>query len=128
MTKFMDGPAAEVVLALRRAPQYLRAVCDPSGKWDALDQLDDAPADDERVVVYQMTAGPYHMHVQRRERGRRVCGWYSGGEYRVLAEQPSDDVLRSNSRWRAWVAEQVGHPLNEDGTARSEGEIRNGGQ
>lgn len=128
MTKFLDGPAADVVLALRRAPHYLRAVCRPDGKWDALDELDDEPANDERIVVYVMSSGPTHVHVQRRVNGRRACSWHSGGEYRVVADQPSDSVLRSTPQWRAWVAEQCGHPLNEDGTAQEGAEIRTGGQ
>jgi len=131
MTKFLDGPAADVVLALRRAPHYLRAVCSPNGNWDALDALDDEPLNDEQIVVYVMVTGPFRTHVQARGRdGGRVCGWYEGGEYRVVGEQPSDDVLRSTPQWRTWVAEQIGFQLNPDGTAKLEEgiEIRNDGQ
>jgi|GEM_PF-6502906 len=32
MTRFLDGPAAGVVLALRRAPLFLRVVCNPRRK------------------------------------------------------------------------------------------------
>lgn len=116
MTRFLDGPAADTVLMLHRAPHYLRAVKDAGGNWDALDQLTDAPQDDEAIVVYEMVSGPFKAHVQRRVKGRRVCGFYEGGEYRVVAEQPSDAVVRSTSSWRAWVASMVGKPIAVDGS------------
>lgn len=43
MTTFTDGPAAETVLELRRAPKFLRVVRDADGTVDALDQLNDTP-------------------------------------------------------------------------------------
>lgn len=117
MTKFLDGPAAETVLVLSRAPHYLRAVCDPAWTWDALDQITDTPAADETVVAYVMVAGPYSAHIQRSIKGRRACQWLQGGEYRVVDPQPAEAVLRSTEQWRAWVAAQIGRPLNADGTA-----------
>lgn len=119
MTRFLDGPAQDVTLLLQRAPKYLRAVQDREGTWDALDQLTDSPQPDERVIVYEMVSGPMRIHLQRRERGRRVCGWYEGGEYRIVADQPGD-VVRSTTGWRAWVTARVGQPLADDGTAASE--------
>lgn len=47
MSNFIDGPAKGVHLSLRRSPMFLRAVCEPNGKWDALDQLTDTPARDQ---------------------------------------------------------------------------------
>lgn len=116
MTRFLDGPAEGVTLMLRRAPHYLRAVRAAEGEWDALDQLDDYPKGNETVVAYEMVSGPFTAHVQRREKGRRVCGWYQGGEYRVVAEQPTDNVLRVTALWRDWVSERIGKPVAADGT------------
>ena len=49
MTRFLDGPAAGVLLALRRAPLYLRVVYHAKREepWDALDQLADVPGEHE---------------------------------------------------------------------------------
>lgn len=119
MTRFTDGPAADTVLMLHRAPHYLRAVRSTDGTWDALDQLTDTPAADETIVAYAMVGEPSRCHVQRSVKGKRVCGWYEGGEYRVVAEQPSDDVLRSTASWRAWVSERVGRPIAVDGSVET---------
>jgi hypothetical protein len=69
VTRFIDGPAAGTVLSLKRSPLFLRAVQDPlDGKWDALDQLDDAPRPGERIVVYRKTEdrGMVHLPSLRR--------------------------------------------------------------
>lgn len=113
MTKFLDGPAANVVLMLKRAPLYLRAVQAPDGNWDALDQLADSPEPTEKVVAYKMTAGPFRAHLNM---GRKGCFWAEGGEYRVVADQPTGDVLRSTTAWRDWCREQVGTAVAEDGS------------
>lgn len=106
MTKFLDGPAADVVLLLGRAPHFLRAVQDAAGKWDALDQLTDEPRPDETVVVYELVRGPWRAHISRSVKGRRVCSWHEGGEYRVLAEQPPDSIVRDRAKWRQWAADE----------------------
>lgn len=116
MTTFINGPAVGVSLLLQRAPLYLRVVQGPDGTWDALDQLGDTPKSDETIVVYEMVGEPSRMHVQRREGGRRVCGWYEGGSYRLIVPQPDDTAVRATSAWRAWVSDRVGHPLGADGT------------
>jgi len=91
MSKFLDGPASGTTLMLRRAPIMLRAVCGPNGEWDALDQLDDDPKADERIVVYVMVGVPMNFHVcARRSKG---SGFYSAGDYRVLADQQSANRL-----------------------------------
>lgn len=120
MTKFLDGPAAGVTLMLHRAPHYLRAVRNAAGVWDALDQLGDEPKSNETIVVYEMASGPTRIHLQRRERGHRVCGWFEGGDYSLVEPQPADDAVRSTTAWRAWVAAQAkarfGMDVAEDGT------------
>lgn len=111
MTRFMDGPAAGVTLMLRRAPFFLRAVQRPAkpgwsdmGEWDALDQLDDRPSADETIVVYRLRPSTQsRMHVCARGRGARAGGWYEGGEYEVVAQQPDDAVARDTDRWREWA-------------------------
>jgi hypothetical protein len=72
----------------------------------------------QAVGAYRMVdgTGPTRSHVQMTVKGRRRCGWYEGGEYRVIAAQPSDDILRSTESWRTWVAGDVGYQLNPDGS------------
>jgi hypothetical protein len=103
VTVFLDGPAKDVKLMLRRAPHFLRAVQTPRGEWDALDQLDDTPRDGETVVVYVMVGEPTWMHV-RATRGSG--GTYRGGSYRLVEPQPSADILRDRAQWQAWARAQ----------------------
>lgn len=102
MTRFLDGPAKGQTLMLRRAPVFLRAVQGPSG-WDALDQLDDTPAANERIVVYRLIGEPTWMHVRMTKGG----GIFRGGTYRVVDPQPPEDVLRQTAAWRAWAHEAM---------------------
>jgi hypothetical protein len=112
MTRFLDGPATDHTLLLKRAPKFLRAVQGPTEKWDALDQLTDTPSADERVVAYELVNGPWTVHLNM---GRNGCGWYQVAEYRVIVDQPGDDVLRSTVRWREWCANRIGKRLAADG-------------
>jgi hypothetical protein len=103
MVTFRDGPAAGVILDLRRAPQLLRVVQSPAG-WDALDALDDSPQEDERITVYRLdvsTLGRYHLLI--RGRGRRGSGWRMRADYWVLAQQPPDSDVRTTEAWREWA-------------------------
>lgn len=114
MTIFLDGPAANTFstpLLLKRAPHFLRAVQAPDGTWDALDQLDDTPKPEETVVAYVMVTGPRSVHICARGKNNR-SGWYQGGDNRVVEPQPTDAQLRDTTAWRAWVAEQVGKPID----------------
>ena len=106
MIKFLDGPAAGQTLLLRRAPRLLRVVRGPSGKFDALDQLDDTPADDETVTVYVLgpgTPGVVHLNM-----GRLGGGWYVIAEYRLHPSQPADWQARETSAWQDWCLDQTG--------------------
>lgn len=103
MSKFLDGPAADVFLSIRRAPFLLRVVCSPTGKWDALDQLDDTPAPRERIYVYARKTQPTRMHISCRPRSG--SGWYESADYSILTEQPADEVMRDNALWRTWCQE-----------------------
>ena len=102
MIKFLDGPAADVVLALRRAPVLLRVVRGPRGKWDALDQLDDTPEPNETIFVYRVVGTPTWVHFCCRGKGKRESGVYWSGEYRLLDFQPTDEQMRTNEAWAAW--------------------------
>lgn len=116
MTKFLDGPAEGVVLALKRAPLLLRVTRSPAGEWDALDQLNDTPNADETLVAYHLVSGPCMVHVNM---GRRGCGWYQLGEYRVVATQPTDAEMRTTVAWRSTartLAAGLGKTVAEDGS------------
>jgi hypothetical protein len=98
---FLDGPAAGVVLMLRRAPLYLRAVRDSQdGEWDALDRLGDEATSVERVTVYRRVGKARGCHI-------RPGGRFAMADYRVLTEQPPAEVTRSTNLWRAWCWAQV---------------------
>lgn len=110
MTRFTDGPAKGVTLTLSRTPRFLRVVCDGGKsppKWDALDLLTDAPRDGETLYAYEFVARTGTVHISYRdEHGRRRGRWESLEEYRVCADQPPQDVMRSTEAWRAWCVER----------------------
>lgn len=103
MISFIDGPAADINLQLRRAPRLLRVVFDPKGKtWDALDQLEDKPTRSEQVTVYEVaphTLSRYHLCV--RGKGRAASGWYWAGLYFQCHEQPIGD--EAQNAWATWA-------------------------
>ena len=100
MTRFEDGPAAGQVLSLTRAPIFLRVVLAPDGKVDALDLLEDTPAQDEKLFAYQRVGEAGMMHV-RRSGGRG--GWYTVADYRLVKDQPAESDMRSNAAWAKWT-------------------------
>jgi hypothetical protein len=103
MTSFQDGPAQGQVLELRRSPVFLRVVTNGVGGWDALDQLDDKPSEDETIYVYELVGEPGRAHINA---GRRAggCRWVSIATYKLLeGEQPSDGVVRDAGAWRSWA-------------------------
>ena len=110
MTSFEGGPAAGVVLELRRAPLYLRVVfrSDLLGpaEFDALDLLGDEPRDYERVVVYRRKAPAGSMHIDYSDKqGRRRGRWMTLAEYVYVEDQPDAECVRDTSNWRAWCVE-----------------------
>jgi hypothetical protein len=101
--RFLDGPAADVALAVRRDPLFLRAVFNPrakAGPWDALDQLDDAPKPHERIAVYLRIwrRSPVHVKACRRSES----GFFADAGYRLSERQPDDATARDAEAWRAW--------------------------
>lgn len=97
MVRFLDGPAIDATLMLRRAPVFLRVTIGAGQEIDALDQLDDEPRDGEEVFVYRKVPGT---------RGRvlmRPGGCYEIGDYRFMPDAPTSG-LRDVAQWRAWVA------------------------
>lgn len=100
MVSFKDGPAADVVLPLRRAPKLLRVVVSRKGIWDALDQLDDTPNPQEAIHVYRLTARATWMHIRATKRS--ASGMYAMADYAFVADPPAEEDLRDNARWRAW--------------------------
>lgn len=99
MTKFLDGPAAGQVLALKRAPVYLRVV-QGRKEWDALDQLGDTPAAHERIHVYRLKENRGTVHLNCGRRG--ASGFYEMADYAYSADQPTDAVARDTDAWRGW--------------------------
>jgi len=116
VTRFLDGPAAGVVLTLTRSPRFLRVVQTPAGEWDALDQLADTPSAGEVVHAYER-AGPastYHLDYHDKQ-GRRRGLWGRSAGYRHVPAQPPAESLADTAAWRAWcwAAARTGVPAAE---------------
>jgi hypothetical protein len=104
MATFVDGPAADVYLSLRRAPKLLRVVRSSKGNWDALDQLDDTPKPSETIFVYELMNVPQIVHMKMSPRS--LSGYYAiNANYRLYHWQPADEEMRDTEKWRAWCAD-----------------------
>lgn len=109
MTKFIDGPVAGKVLALRRAPFFLRVVQSIThGEIDALDQVDDQPRPSESIFVYRQTknSGGAFICTRGSKAGRNASGYFPLVEYCMNPMQPCDEVLRDNGKWQEWCLSQ----------------------
>jgi hypothetical protein len=104
MTRFQDGPAKGQTLMLNRAPRFLRVV-EKGGKFDALDQLDDKPEAGEKIYAYEIVGEPGSIHINR---GGGRGGFYTMGEYKLVAEQPTDAQMRTLQAWRGWCEKTAG--------------------
>ncbi len=100
-TLFVDGPAKDVTLNLKRAPVFLRVTLTPQiipPKWDALDLLDDEPNEFEKLYAYELTGTPIRGMID----GAKYRGPFLASVYRVVTTQPSDETMRSRELWRDW--------------------------
>jgi hypothetical protein len=107
MTTFEDGPAKGQRLMLKRVAVFLRVVFDAtSDKWDALDQLDDVPMNNEKVYAYTLVSCHGMCHIN----SRRGSGFYPISHYRLVAEQPPEIVMRHLNTWAQWAKQQPPRP------------------
>lgn len=113
---FLMLGSARGPLVLKRAPRLLRFVLTGSD-WktlDALDQLDDEPKPEERVIAAERRGGYGAVHTDGRDKqGRRTAEWYTTADYEYIPDQPPQDVLRDRARWEAWCWERVGGKPSE---------------
>lgn len=94
-----DGPVAGTFNCFR-APFWLRAVR-AGDQLDVLDQLSDAPHDDEEVFVYEAVPGSLMSGLPA---GMIVCPPQpmARGRYRWRADVDGRSV-RETAAWRTWV-------------------------
>jgi hypothetical protein len=98
---FADGPVQGQVLALHRAPVLLRVVVAPGGKVDALDQVEDEPAANETIHVYQREPRPVTMiHLNMGRSGG--TGFYPMATYSYVGPV-DDELVRATAAWRTWA-------------------------
>lgn len=103
MTTFEDGPAKGQCLMLTRAPLYLRVVHVRMNHFDALDQLDDRPRDDENIYAYKLNGKAGSCHINRRGGSG---GFFTVANYSLVKNQPTDLVMRDTEDWRRWCHAQ----------------------
>lgn len=98
MLTLVDGPCKGTYMC-KRAPVYLRAVKKNDGKLDVLDQVNDRPADDEEVYVYEIVgeAGTVHLNF-----GGGRGGWYAFASYHYLPDV-TGELMRDNAAWQDWA-------------------------
>jgi hypothetical protein len=114
MNTFIDGPAEGKTLRFERAPKYLRAVIDPDGKVDVLNEPSDEPRPDEAIFAYVAVRNRGTAHINSRDaRGRNTSGWTAMVEYRFIPDQPDDATLRDRALWCAWTEDR--HAKGLDG-------------
>lgn len=107
-----EGLGSRFVLDLERVPKYIRAVHatsppDGIGEWDALDQLDDEPVEDESITVFRLhEKSNMHIEYTDKKTGRRCGKWLSLATYRLHSEQPGN-AARDNDAWRKWATDQL---------------------
>lgn len=110
----LDFPEFGPPLLLARTPKYLRFVRSLAKTWDALDQLDDEPKDEETIIVGVLD-GYTSLHIDRVDpkTRRRVGEWVKMLTYKLPPAQPPEDVVRDTAKWRAWCEEQIAKVTKE---------------
>lgn len=109
MTRFLDGPVAGCQLFLTRFPLFLR-VAKNGESVDALDMLDDEPAEGEVLLAYRRQGKPTSIHIDYidKKTRKRASKWLGAADYRMVASQPPADVMADSLKWREWcVAERA---------------------
>lgn len=96
----LKHPQFKGSIRLARTPRFLRFVLS-DGKWDALDQLEDTPADNEVIYAAELVRRGV-IHVDGTRKGRR-CGWTEHtADYELVSSPPAQEILRSTEKWREW--------------------------
>jgi hypothetical protein len=103
MITLIHTPTEKQTLMLRRAPYFLRVVWNDKGEVDALDQIEDEPRKDERVMVYVRNPVSMQRGVHLNTGGKKGGGWFAMASYRVSYLQPPDEVMRHNGLWAEWA-------------------------
>ena len=98
MTTFEDGPAKGQHLTLRRTPLLLRVTeCD--GNWDALNELVDRPAANEKLHAYVLKSNYGSAFID----GTKFRGRVEIASYRHIATgAPSNAEMRDEDLWHMW--------------------------
>lgn len=101
---FIDGPAEDQRLSLRRAPFLLRVtrLGAPGEKlqFDALDMVDDEPMGYEDLFAYVLIEGPTRCFIRTSKRG--AGGLHMIATYKMSPIQPTDPDMRTRKAWVAW--------------------------
>lgn len=124
MLQLLDGPCKGTFM-VKRAPIFLRAVKTEhlfaDNKTDVLDQLEDTPAADEKVFVYQRDGEAGAVHFLG---SKDITGWYATGRYKHLTDVDGEQ-LRDNAKWREWVTRRIAE-LEPGATVTPDGFIQKG--
>ncbi|MBA7630602.1 hypothetical protein ES703_38125 [subsurface metagenome] len=106
MLTLIDGPCEGTYMCWR-APTFLRATINATGEIDCLDQVEDTPAESEKVYVYKVqgSVGSVHLHA------KGCTGWYALARYCHLPDV-NGEGLRDNDVWQAWATKHF-NPENE---------------
>lgn len=107
--ELLDGPCKGAYL-VKRCPMFLRAVPNGTGENDLLDQVEDSPAKDEKIFIYQMEGNPGWIHLSMSPKSK--SGFYAMAKYRYLPEIDGER-FRDNAVWQEWATEQMKKILPE---------------
>lgn len=107
-TTFLKLGSLRGPLNLERAPRFLRFVMQGS-KWDtldALDQPDDAPRDGEKCYAAEQVDST-NVHFSGYRNGKRFGEWRKTATYKLVEDQPAQEVMRDWEQWKVWCEEQM---------------------
>lgn len=107
---YLDFPTFRGSLTLSRTPAFLRFTCAgplSKGAWGALDQLDAIAKPDDQIFAACLQKREAGKSV-RVVRGEKIKEDITKAYYAMIDDGPTEDVLRSNERWREWCLKRVG--------------------